>query len=241
MFLGVLFWWLVMSNYYPLIWGGLEALRWLLLKQLISLLVFFLCFLRCRRAMVVDRWIRRMEVCSPFNGYFLWLDTLSWACCWSWIGSVIIVSNFWFCVWTINPLFDLFVCMSAQFSFSVQQVWFGSLVVLKNWNIICGWAGLLVFLTSTFFKLNNWTFQTKNSLPSLVILCYCRYPFGRTIICNLKPVYPISLGLSLSQAYPYPSLVWIINPTPLTYTKYNWSSRSLISFCWVPRIWNYAA
>lgn len=107
---------------------------------------------------------------------------------------------------------------------------------------MCGWAGLSVFLfvTSTSFQTPQTILlsRQKFSLPSVVILCFCRHPFERFEIG-----VPDFSQSKLSEAYPYPSGVWIINPTSSIYTNYSVqliSEKSDFVLLVVPRIRNYA-
>jgi len=136
----------------------------------------------------------RMEVCLPLMiilvrygsmVILVWSDSLSWS-------SVVEAG---LDLWSLyKETYDLFldnqpsvwfVCLhSSNLVYNKSDL--DPLVILQNWNIMCGWAGFAGFCNfNLLFKLN--TFK-KKSLPTLVILSFCRYPFGRTIICNLKPV-----------------------------------------------------
>jgi len=55
------------------------------------------------------------------------------------------------------------------------------------------------FVTSSFQTPQQLNSPDKNSDPFLLILCFCRYPFGRNMICSLKLVYLILLGLSWAR------------------------------------------
>jgi len=105
MFLCVLFWWLVMS---PTIipWSEVDWRHCVdyYCNNRSRFWYFSLCSLRCRRAMVVDRWIGEWRF-----DYYFWMVILVCSsmvvlvvryfelkfCIWSWIGSVIIcIENF---------------------------------------------------------------------------------------------------------------------------------------------------
>lgn len=103
----------------------------------------------------------------------LWSDIPSWSSFvglkldWiggHWIRKIVI------CVWISAPL-DL-VFLSAQLNFSVG-VWFGSLIVLQNWNIICGWLGIHIspVLVVPFCDLNHlFKFIILNNCTSHICL-----------------------------------------------------------------------
>jgi hypothetical protein len=119
MFLCVLFWWLVMS---PTIipWSEVDWRHCVdyYCNNRSRFWYFSLCSLRCRRAMVVDRWIGEWRfdyyfwmvilVCSSmvFGSQILWAEVLrlklDWICDHLYRELLI-------CLWIINPWFNLFV------------------------------------------------------------------------------------------------------------------------------------
>jgi len=115
----------------------------------------------------------RMEVCLPLMiilvrygsmVILVWSDSLSWS-------SVVEAG---LDLWSLyKETYDLFldnqpsvwfVCLhSSNLVYNKSDL--DPLVILQNWNIMCGWAGFAGFCNfNLLFKLNNWTlFKNKIS------------------------------------------------------------------------------